>query len=78
MLAPSLNLIDVAGIIGNPLSREKSMLLYPALFLLIAVAAAIAGFSGLAAGAAGIAKVLFILFLVLAAVALISGPKPNA
>lgn len=56
------------------------MLLYAALFLIVALGAALLGFSGLAAGAAGLAKgaaglakILFWLFLALFVVSLIVG-----
>ena len=49
------------------------MLFYAALFLIVALAAAVLGFSGLAAGAAGLAKILFWLFLALFFVSLIVG-----
>lgn len=39
------------------------MLKWSAIFLLIAIVAAIFGFSGIAEGAAGIAKILFFIFL---------------
>jgi uncharacterized membrane protein YtjA (UPF0391 family) len=44
------------------------MLYYAAVFLVIALIAALFGFGGIAAGAAGIAKILFFVFLVIAAV----------
>ena len=53
--------------------RLVDMLIYAALFLIIALAAALLGFSGLAAGAAGLAKILFWLFLAISVVSLIVG-----
>ena len=41
------------------------MLSYAALFLIIALIAALFGFGGIAAGAAGMAQVLFWLFLII-------------
>lgn len=49
------------------------MLIYAALFLIVALTAALLGFSGLAAGAAGLAKILFWLFLAIFVVSLIVG-----
>jgi len=49
------------------------MLIYAALFSIVALAAAVLGFSGLAAGAAGLAKILFWLFLAIFVVSLIVG-----
>jgi uncharacterized membrane protein YtjA (UPF0391 family) len=45
-------------------TSEVIMLYYAAVFLLIAIIAAVFGFGGIAAGAAGIAKILFVLFLI--------------
>lgn len=45
-------------------ASEVIMLYYAAVFLLIAIIAAVFGFGGIAAGAAGIAKILFVLFLI--------------
>jgi uncharacterized membrane protein YtjA (UPF0391 family) len=44
--------------------RKDVMLHYAAVFLVIALIAAVFGFGGIAAGAAGIAKVLFVVFLI--------------
>jgi uncharacterized membrane protein YtjA (UPF0391 family) len=49
------------------------MLKWSAIFLLIAIVAAIFGFTGIAAGAAAIAKTLFFIFLVLVLVTLLLG-----
>ncbi|MGQ0595371.1 MAG: DUF1328 family protein [Gammaproteobacteria bacterium] len=49
------------------------MLSYAALFLIIALVAALFGFGGIAASAAGIAQALFWIFLVVLAVSLIMG-----
>jgi uncharacterized membrane protein YtjA (UPF0391 family) len=50
-----------------------AVLYYAAVFLVIALVAALLGFGGIAAGAAGIAKILFYIFLVIALVSLIAG-----
>lgn len=47
------------------------MLMYVALFLILALVAGLVGFTGLAATFAGIGKILFWLFLVLFAVSLL-------
>jgi uncharacterized membrane protein YtjA (UPF0391 family) len=49
------------------------MLQYAAVFLIIALIAALLGFTGIAAGAVEIARILFFVFLVLFAVSLIVG-----
>jgi uncharacterized membrane protein YtjA (UPF0391 family) len=49
------------------------MLKWSAIFLLIAIVAAIFGFTGIAAGAAAIAKTLFFIFLVLVLVTFLLG-----
>jgi uncharacterized membrane protein YtjA (UPF0391 family) len=49
------------------------MLKWSAIFLVIAIIAAIFGFTGIASGAAEIAKVLFFVFLILFVGALILG-----
>lgn len=49
------------------------MLQFAALFLVIALIAALLGFTGIAAGAVEIAKVLFFVFLLLFAVSLVLG-----
>ena len=47
------------------------MLHYAAVFLVIALLAAVFGFGGVAAGAAGIAKALFYIFVAMAVVAFV-------
>jgi len=49
------------------------MLKWTAIFLLIALVAAIFGFTNVAAGAAAIAKVIFFIFVVLLLVSLVLG-----
>jgi len=49
------------------------MLYYAAVFLIIALIAALFGFGGIAASAVGIAKILFYIFLVLALISLLTG-----
>ena len=49
------------------------MLYWAAVFLVIALIAAVFGFGGIAAGAAGIAKILFFVFLVLFVLSLLFG-----
>ena len=49
------------------------MLSYAALFLIIALIAAVFGFGGIAAGAVGIAQALFWLFLIVFLVSLLMG-----
>ncbi|MFH0342237.1 MAG: DUF1328 domain-containing protein [Chromatiales bacterium] len=49
------------------------MLSYAALFLIIALIAALFGFGGIAASAAGIAQALFWIFLIVFAVSLFMG-----
>jgi uncharacterized membrane protein YtjA (UPF0391 family) len=49
------------------------MLKWTAIFLLIAIVAAIFGFTGIAEGAASIAKIIFFAFLVLVIVSLVLG-----
>ena len=59
------------------------MLTWTAIFLVIALVAAVFGFGGIAVGAAGIAKVLFFIFLIAFAVTLMLGvsgrtpPRPR-
>jgi len=53
--------------------KNKFMLRWTVIFLIIAIIAAIFGFGGIAAGAAGIAKILFFIFLVLFVLSLIAG-----
>jgi len=54
------------------------MLSYAALFLIIALIAALLGFGGIAASAAGIAQVLFWLFLIIFVVSLLMGWGRNS
>ena len=54
------------------------MLHYAAVFLVIALIAALFGFGGIAASSAGIAKILFFVFLVLAVVSLLFGRRASA
>jgi uncharacterized membrane protein YtjA (UPF0391 family) len=54
------------------------MLSYAALFLIIALIAALFGFGGIAASAAGIAQVLFWLFLIIFLVSLLMGWGRNS
>ena len=56
---------------GSPI--HFTMLRWAAIFLVIAIIAAVFGFGGIAAGAASIAKILFFLFLVLFIGAMILG-----
>jgi uncharacterized membrane protein YtjA (UPF0391 family) len=49
------------------------MLHYAAVFLVIALIAAVFGFGGIAAGAVEIAKIMFFIFIVLFLVSLIGG-----
>jgi uncharacterized membrane protein YtjA (UPF0391 family) len=53
--------------------RRTIMLYYAAVFLVIALVAALFGFGGIAVGAVEIAKFLFFVFLVLFAVSLLVG-----
>jgi uncharacterized membrane protein YtjA (UPF0391 family) len=55
------------------LRREFVMLYWAAVFLIIALIAAVFGFGGIAASAAGIAKLLFVVFLILFIVSLLFG-----
>jgi len=48
-------------------------LYYAAIFLVIALVAALFGFGGIASGAVGIAKILFYIFIVVALVSLVLG-----
>jgi uncharacterized membrane protein YtjA (UPF0391 family) len=54
-------------------TEENEMLYYAAVFLVIALVAALFGFGGIAAGAVGVAKVLFFIFAVMFVVSLIAG-----
>jgi uncharacterized membrane protein YtjA (UPF0391 family) len=49
------------------------MLRYAAIFLVIALVAAVFGFGGIAAGAVDIAKILFFIFLVIFVITLVVG-----
>ena len=49
------------------------MLRWSAVFLVIAIVAAVFGFAGIAVAAAGIAKILFFVFLILFLISLITG-----
>lgn len=49
------------------------MLYYAAVFLVIALVAALFGFGGVAAGASGIAQILFFIFLIGFVVSLVFG-----
>lgn len=59
----------------QPTKPPGTMLRYAAIFLVIAIIAAVFGFGGIAAGAATIAKVLFFIFLVLFVLSLLFGAK---
>jgi len=59
---------------GGPTVKErKDMLKYAAIFLVIALIAALLGFTGIAAGAVEIAKILFFVFILLFVASLIVG-----
>lgn len=49
------------------------MLRYAAIFLIVALVAALLGFTGIAAGAVEIAKILFFVFILLFVVSLVLG-----
>jgi uncharacterized membrane protein YtjA (UPF0391 family) len=53
--------------------KENSMLYWAAVFLVIALVAALFGFGGIASASAGIAKILFVIFLILFVISLIFG-----
>jgi uncharacterized membrane protein YtjA (UPF0391 family) len=55
------------------LTNTIFMLKWSAIFLLIAIVAAIFGFTGIAAGAAAIAKTLFFIFIILVLVTFVLG-----
>jgi uncharacterized membrane protein YtjA (UPF0391 family) len=57
----------------NEQLKLNLMLRWSAIFLVVALIAALFGFTGIAASAAGIAKILFFIFLVLFLLALIGG-----
>lgn len=56
-----------------PLWKEKVMLHYALVFLVIALVAGLLGFGGIAGASAGIAKILFLVFIVLFVVSLLAG-----
>jgi uncharacterized membrane protein YtjA (UPF0391 family) len=58
---------------GNMTCGDFFMLRYAAIFLIIAIVAAVFGFGGIAAGATEIAKVLFFIFIVIFLVTLLMG-----
>src|SRR4029077_7363291 len=58
---------------SNPNSDGGSMPRWSAIFLVIAIVAAVFGFGGIAVAAAGIAKILFFVFLILFLISLITG-----
>jgi uncharacterized membrane protein YtjA (UPF0391 family) len=49
-------------------AKEKTMLNYAVIFLVVALVAAVFGFGGIAAGAVEIAKILFFIFALMAIV----------
>lgn len=51
--------------------KERFMLHYSVVFLVIALIAAVFGFGGIAAGAVEIAKILFVIFAVMAVVSFV-------
>jgi uncharacterized membrane protein YtjA (UPF0391 family) len=51
--------------------KERQMLHYSVVFLVIALIAAIFGFGGIAAGAVEIAKILFFIFAIMAVVSFV-------
>lgn len=53
--------------------REKIMLYYAVVFLIIALVAGALGFGGIAGASVGIAKIIFFVFLALLLVSLIAG-----
>jgi uncharacterized membrane protein YtjA (UPF0391 family) len=57
----------------GPRKKEAVMLQYAAIFLVIAIIAAVFGFGGIAAGATEIAKILFFIFLIIFVATLIMG-----
>jgi uncharacterized membrane protein YtjA (UPF0391 family) len=54
-------------------AKEKVMLSWTVLFLVIALLAALFGFTGIAGTAAGIAQILFFIFLVVFLISLVMG-----
>jgi uncharacterized membrane protein YtjA (UPF0391 family) len=57
----------------NGRQKEKIMLYWSLVFLVVAIIAAVFGFAGVATAAAGIAKLLFYIFLVIFVLTLIMG-----
>lgn len=55
--------------------KEKFMLHYAVVFLVIALIAAVLGFGGIAGTAAGIAKILFFVFLIIAVLSFVFGRR---
>jgi uncharacterized membrane protein YtjA (UPF0391 family) len=53
--------------------RDEPMLVWAAMFLVIAIVAALFGFAGIAASAAAVGKILFIVFLAMAAISFLFG-----
>lgn len=62
-----------AGGIQTIPERRHAVLYYAAVFLVIALVAALFGFGGIAAGAAEIAKILFYIFILVAVISLVVG-----
>ena len=76
----STYLIPSDGIDGSPnvarachQKKEKFMLRWAAIFLIIASIAALFGFGGIAGTAAGIAKTLFFIFIAICVILFIAG-----
>lgn len=61
-----------------PKGQVMHMLSWAALFLVIAIVAAIFGFGGIVSAAASIAKVLFFIFLILFLISLFTGRRGSA
>ena len=55
----------------HELFRNRKMLYYSVIFLVIALIAAVFGFGGIAAGAVSIAKILFVIFAIMAVVSFV-------
>lgn len=65
---------EACAIFCNPgefRKKDKGMLYWALVFLLVAIIAGVFGFAGIAAASAGIAKILFVIFLVLFLLSLI-------
>ena len=58
-------------VLGNKQIKERYMLTWTLIFLIVALIAAVFGFTGIAGAAVGIARILFAIFLVLFLVTLI-------